>query len=52
MVEQAALSILIETALAIQMDAADALAIVVGVGIIVIAGLAGFGYFLRKKSGA
>jgi hypothetical protein len=34
------------------MDAADALAIVVGVGIIIVAGLAGFGYFLRKRSGA
>jgi hypothetical protein len=34
------------------MDAADALAIVVGVGIAVVAGLAGFGYFLRKKNGA
>jgi hypothetical protein len=34
------------------MDAADALAIVVGVGIAVVAALAGFGYFLRKKSGA
>jgi hypothetical protein len=34
------------------MDAADAIAVVVGVGIIVIAALAGFGYYLRKKSGA
>jgi hypothetical protein len=35
----------------IDMDAADALAIVVGVGIIMTAGLAGFGHFLRKKDG-
>jgi hypothetical protein len=34
------------------MDAAGALAIVVGVGIIVVGALAGIGYFLRKKSGA
>lgn len=30
------------------MDAADAIAIVVGVGIAVVLGLAGFGYYLRR----
>jgi hypothetical protein len=33
------------------MDAADALAIVVGVGIAVVTGLAIFGHCLRKKQG-
>ena len=32
------------------MDAADAIAIVVGVGIVVVCGLAGFGYYLRRSS--
>jgi hypothetical protein len=34
------------------MDAADVLVIVVGVGIIVAAGLAGFRYFMRNERGA
>jgi hypothetical protein len=32
-------------------DAGDALAIVVGVGIMIVAGLAIFGHYLRKKQG-
>jgi hypothetical protein len=34
------------------MDPADAIAIAVGVGMAVVIGLAGFGYFLRRRNPA